>query len=68
MHPKMPIQIYFIKFWGQPILEFYGTAMILDNIMNFLAPRCDISKSTNNQQMASVFPKARPLFFLITGS
>ena len=44
MHPKMPIQIYFIKFLGQPILKFYGTAMILDDIMIILAPRCDISK------------------------
>ena len=44
MHPKMPIQIYFIKFLGHPILKFYGTAMILDDIMIILAPRCDISK------------------------
>ena len=42
MHPKMPIQL--IECLGQPILKFYRTTMILDDIMIILAPRCDISK------------------------
>jgi hypothetical protein len=44
MHPKMPIQIFLIKFMGQPILKFYRTTMILDDITIILAKQCDFSK------------------------
>ena len=44
MHPKMPIQICLIKFLGQPILKFYRTTMILDDITIILAKQCDFSK------------------------
>jgi hypothetical protein len=44
MHPKMPIQIFLITFLGQPILKFYRTTMILDDITIILAKKCDFSK------------------------
>ena len=42
-HPRMPIQNFLFEFLGQPILKFYGSTMILDNIMINLATRCEFS-------------------------